>query len=131
MASLNGEVAKRLPGSFSLYRSADSVSCESIDAQRKAGLRYTQELLNSIKGRASFPNHEIKLKIVFTVILLRNIKPCLFHVNETQYLVGRTSANLLFLISVSGSKKGARLRLPRMNNLSLRSPTTSSEQDVQ
>ena len=48
-------------------------------------------------------------------MLLRNIKPCSAHVNGTRYLVERISANFLFLTSVSGSKKGARVTLSRMN----------------
>ena len=114
LAYLNGEVAKRFPGTFSLYRSADSVSCESLEAQSKAELQYPQELLNSIEGSASFPDHEIKLKKGLIVIILRNIKPCFGHVNGTRYLVERISANFLFLTSVFCSKKGTRLTLPRM-----------------
>ncbi len=48
-------------------------------------------------------------------MLLRNIKPSSGHVNRTRYVIENMTQNLLFLTSVSGSKKGTRLTLPRMN----------------
>ena len=110
LASLSGEVAKRFPGTFSLYRSADSVSCKSLEAQSKAELRYPQELLNSIEGSASFSDHEIKLKKGFIVMLLRNIKPYLGHVNGTRYLFERMSANPCFSLFSPGQRKVLDLR---------------------
>ena len=112
---LNNQVSKWFPGKFSYYKSADSVSCDSVEAQNAAELRYPQELLNSIEAGASLPDHEIALKKGFIVMLLRNVKPSSGHVNGTRYVVENMTPNLLFLTSVSGSKTGVRLILPRMN----------------
>ena len=60
---------------FLSYKSDDSVSCDSVEVQSKSELRYPQELLNSVKAGASLPDHEIKLKKGFIVMLRRNIKP--------------------------------------------------------
>ena len=112
---LNNQVSEWFPGTYSRYNGADSLSCDSVEAQNSAELRYPQELLNSIGARASLPDHEIALKKGFIVVLLRNIKPSSGHVNGTRYFVENMTFNLLFLTSVSGSKKGVRLVLPRMN----------------
>ena len=48
-------------------------------------------------------------------MLPRNIKPSCGHVNGTRYVVDNMPPHLLFLKSVSGSKNGVRLILPRMN----------------
>ena len=78
-------------------------------------MRYAEELLNSIEVGASLPDHEISLNKRFVVMLLRNIKPSAGYVNGTRYVVVRMITNLLFLTSVSGSKTGSRVMLPRRN----------------
>ncbi len=98
-----------------MLQSADSVSSNSKEAQAAAELRYPQELLNSIEAGPSLPDHEIRVKKGFVVMLLRKIKPSLGHVNGTRYAIERMTQNLLFLKSVSRSQKGNRLTLPRMN----------------
>ena len=109
------KLQKCSPNDFSNYRSADSVVCDSVEAQNAAELWYLVELLNSIEVGSSLPDHEIALKKGFIVMLLRNIKPSSGHVNGTRYVVDNTTPNVLFLTSVSGSKTGERLILPRMN----------------
>ena len=49
LKNLNEQVAEAFPGTFSCYKSADSVLCDSSEAQNAAELRYPQELLNSIE----------------------------------------------------------------------------------
>ena len=80
-----------------------------------AELGYPQELLNSIETGASLSYHEIALKKEFIVVLLRNLKSFSGHVIGIRYVVENMNPYLLFLKSVSGSKTGARLILPRMN----------------
>ena len=103
------------PGSFSSYQSADSLSCDSVEAQKQAELRYPQELLNSVEAGASLPDHEIKLKKRYIATLLRNNKPSFRHVNRTRYVIENVTQSLIFLNSMSDSKKGTRLTYPRIN----------------
>ncbi len=112
---VNDQVSQFFPGVFRTYMSADSVVCDDVEAQKCAELNYPQELLNSIEAGSSLPDHEINLKEGFVVMLLRNIRPRFGHVNGTRYIVERMTANFLFLISASGTHKGSRLSLPRMN----------------
>ena len=112
---INDQVAELLPGTFLYYRSAESVVCDSIEAQNAAELRYLQELFNSIELGSSLPEHEVSLKKGFIYMLLRNIKTSVGHVNGARYLGESMTPNLLFLRSLFGSRKGARLILPRMN----------------
>ena len=114
LQSLNFEVAKIFPHDFLYYRSAESVVCDSIEAQNAAELSYPVELLNSIEVAASLPDHEIALKRGFIVMLLRNIKPSSVHFNGTRYIVDNVTPNVLFLTSVSRSKTGERPILFRM-----------------
>ena len=102
-------------GTFSYYKSAESVVCDSIEPQNAAELRYPQELLNSIEVGSSLLYHEISLKKDFIVLVLRNIEPSVEHVNGARYVVESMNPNLLFLTSVFGSRKRALLILPRMN----------------
>ena len=46
---MDDQVAELFSGTFSHYRSADSVVCDSREAQISTELRYPQELLNSIE----------------------------------------------------------------------------------
>ena len=103
LQSLNSEVAKIFPHDFSYYRIADSVVCDSVEAQNAAELRYPVELLNSIEVDASLPGLEIALKKGLIVMLLRNIKLSSGHVNGTRYVVDNMTPNVLFLTSVLGS----------------------------
>ena len=114
LQSLNREVTRIFPDDFLYYRSAESVVCDSVEAQNAAELRYFVELLNSIEVGASLPDHEIDLKKVFIVMLLRNIKPSSGLVNGIKYVVENMSSNVLLPRSVSGSKTGERFTLPRM-----------------
>ncbi len=114
LPELNGKVAERLPWQFRTYKTVDSVLCDYPDAQGTAQLRYLQELLNSIDTGSPLPDHELKLKRGFVVMLFRNIKPSRGHVNGIRYILDRMTSSLLFLTAVSGTHKGNRLILPRM-----------------
>ena len=89
----NDKVAEWFPGTFSEYKSADSVFCDTLEAQESADLKYPQELLNSIEVGASLSDHEIALKKGFIVMLLRNIKPSAGHANGTRYVVENMTSN--------------------------------------
>ena len=78
-------------------------------------LNYPEELLNSIDTGSSLPDHEIKLKKGFIVMILRNIRQKCVHVSGTRYVVVNTTKHLLFLRAVSQTSKGNSLVLRRMN----------------
>ena len=103
---ISSQVAERFPRKFSACKSADSVVCDSLEAQNAGKLSYPQELLNSMEVGPSLPDHEMSLKKGFIVVLLRNIEPSSGHVNGTRYVDESMTPNLLFLISVSGSGTG-------------------------
>lgn len=100
---LNREISKLFSGTTRLLTSADSVVAEDPDQQNSLNLQYPVELLNSMEGDSSLPDHEIELKKGFLVMLLRNICPDRGHVNGARYVVVDMTDNLLFLKSVSGT----------------------------
>lgn len=54
--------------------------------------------LNTIDAGGSFPNHQLKLKQGFVVMLLRNISPPQSHSNGTKYTAQDMSSNVLFCV---------------------------------
>ena len=106
---LKNQVSEWFSGKFSYYKSADSVSRDSVESQNAAELRYPQELLNSVEARASLPNHDIALKKGSLAVLLRYVKPFSGHVSGTRHLVENMTTNILLLEFVSGWKTGLRL----------------------
>ena len=98
-----------------MFLSADSVLSENPEEQKSIELNYPQELLNSIDTGSSLPDHEIKLKKGFIVMLLRNVTQKSGHVNGTRYLVVNMAEHLLFFRAVSPTSKGNSLVLPRIN----------------
>ena len=60
------------------------------------------------------PDHELKLKNNFIVMLLRNLNSTQGHVNGARYQVVRMSNALLILKSIMGVHAGKILALPRM-----------------
>ena len=115
MKTTNYKIIGRFPGRSQTFLSADSVVCDNPDDQKAMELKYPTELLNSIETGSSQPEHEIKLKKGFVVMLLRNIRQNCGHVNGTRYVVHNMTKNLLFLRAVSGTCKGSSILLPRMN----------------
>ncbi len=111
---LNDQISKRFPGSYLTFLSADSVVSENPEDQKSTDLKYPQELLNSIEAGFYLPDHEIRLKNGFIVMLLRNIRLKCGHANGTRYIVQNMTKNVLFLRAVSGTAKGSSLVLPRM-----------------
>ena len=115
--AINEEIGDRIPGISKVLRSADSVTAEDPEEQIQLDLRYPQELLNSLDTGSSMPDHEIRIKKGFVVMLLRNIRPKKGHVNGARYIVSNFTDSLLFLKSISGSHQGEYFILPRMNCL--------------
>ncbi len=74
LEQLNEEVIRRFLESYRTFLSADSIVSDNSKEQKSMEMKYPQELLNSIEAGSSLPNHEIKLKKCFVVMLLRNIR---------------------------------------------------------
>ena len=112
---LNGIIGSKIPGNYKTLISADSATSDNTEIQAGMELQYTQELLNSLTAGSSMPDHCIRLKKGFIVMLLRNLRPAQGHVNGTRYVVENFTNNLLFLRAVSGAHRGSRIVIPRMN----------------
>ena len=89
------------------------------EAQQEHGgeapeLSYPVEVLNTLSAGSALPDHELKLKKNFIVMLLRNLNPMHGHVNGARYQVVRMSNTLLILKSITGVHSGKILALPRM-----------------
>ncbi len=59
LQSTNNQVVEWFPGTFSHYKSAESVVCDSLVAQDAAELKCLQEILNSVEFGSSLPDHKI------------------------------------------------------------------------
>ena len=79
-----------------------------------AELSYPVEVLNTLSAGSALPDHELKLKKNFIVMLLRNLNPAHGHVNGARYQVVRMTNTLLILKSIMGVHAGKILALPRM-----------------
>ncbi|CDF41007.1 ATP dpendant DNA helicase [Chondrus crispus] len=77
-------------------------------------LIYPTEMLNTLTAGSALPDHKLKLKKGFIVMLLRNLDPATGHVNGARYVIENMTNNLLFLHVTTGSHQGNRLCLPRM-----------------
>ncbi|CDF77379.1 unnamed protein product [Chondrus crispus] len=102
-------IGNMIPGPCRTYLSADEVENEDTNA-----LIYPTEMLNTLTAGSALPDHKLKLKKGFIVMLLRNLDPATGHVNGARYVIENMTNNLLFLRVTTGSHQGNRLCLPRM-----------------
>ena len=111
----NDVVGNMIPGLFREYLSADSVQADNPEHEARLQSQYPPELLNSLEGNSSLPQHKLRLKEGFIVILLRNIHVLEGHVNGARYIIEGMTAHALMLRSVSEVNYSAKHVLPRMN----------------
>ncbi|CDF32173.1 unnamed protein product [Chondrus crispus] len=109
LEEVNEVIGNMIPGSYRTYLSADKVENEDTNA-----LIYPTEMLNTLTAGSALPDHKLKLKKGFIVMLLRNLDPATGHVNGARYVIENMTNNLLFLRVTTGSHQGNRLCLPRM-----------------
>ncbi|CDF33589.1 Putativ ATP dependant DNA helicase [Chondrus crispus] len=109
LEEVNEVIGNMIPGSYRTYLSADKVENEDTNA-----LIYPTEMLNTLTAGSALPDHKLKLKKGFIVMLLRNLDPATGHVNGARYVIENMTNNLLFLHVTTGSHQGNRLCLPRM-----------------
>lgn len=100
---------KMIPGVPRTFLSADSVCEAEVD-----NFYYLVELLNSITGTGPLPDHTLKLKQGYVVMLLRNLQSMYGHVNGSRYIVDSMNKNVLFLRIATRRERGKRLTLPRI-----------------
>lgn len=108
LASINNYVGNMIPGRYRTYLSADKV--ENQDAH---ALRYPVEMLNLLTAGSALPDHKLRPKKGFIIMLL-NLDPQSGHVNGTRYIIEKMSNSLLYLRVATGSYQGNELCLPRM-----------------
>ncbi|CDF36554.1 unnamed protein product [Chondrus crispus] len=109
LEQVNEVIGNMMPGPYRTYLSADKVESEDTNA-----LIYPTEMLNTLTAGSDLPDHKLKLKKGFIVMLLRNLDPTSGHVNGARYVIEKMTNNLFFLRVTSGSHEGNRLCLPRM-----------------
>lgn len=75
--------------------------------------RYAVELLNSIPGNTSMPEHRLTLKPDFFVMLLHNLQPTNSYVNGAWYIIESMISNVLRLHFVYERRNSKLFILPR------------------
>ena len=108
LRTVNAMVGDMGPGPYKEYLSADSVEKE------ENALNYPVEFLNTLTAGSALPDHKLRLKKGFPVMLLRKIDAKKGHVNGARYVVEKMTENLLYLRGTVGKAKGVPLCLPRM-----------------
>ena len=109
LEQVNEIVGNMILGPYRTYLSAGKVENEDTNA-----LMYPMELLNTLTAGSALPDHKLKLKKGFIVMLLRNLDPTAGHVNGARYVIENMTNNLLFLRLTTGSHEGNRLCFARM-----------------
>ncbi|CDF37506.1 partial DNA helicase [Chondrus crispus] len=109
LEQVNEVIRNMISGPYRTYLSADKVESEDANA-----LIYPTEILNTLTAGSALPDHKLKLKKGFIVMLLRNLDPATGHVNGARYVIENMTNNPLFLHVTTGSHQGNRLCLPRM-----------------
>ncbi|CDF36188.1 ATP dependant DNA helicase PIF1 [Chondrus crispus] len=109
LEQVNEVIGNMMPGPYRTYLSADKVESEDTNA-----LIYPTEMFNTLTAGSDLPDHKLKLKKGFIVMLLRNLDPTSGHVNGARYVIEKMTNNLFFLRVTSGSHEGNRLCIPRM-----------------
>ncbi|CDF40383.1 ATP dependant DNA helcase [Chondrus crispus] len=89
-------------------------ACLTKRTEDTNALIYPTEMLNTLTAGSALPDHKLKLKKGFIVMLLRNLDPATGHVNGARYVIENMTNYLLFLRVTTGSHQGNRLCLPRM-----------------
>ena len=103
---INSILLDLLPGEGTVYKSCDSVS------EHEAHM-YPTEFLNTIELQG-IPPHYLELKPGAVIILLRNLNPSEGHVNGTRYVVQNLLPHVIDATSISGSKIGRKIFIPRI-----------------
>ncbi|XP_038721985.1 ATP-dependent DNA helicase PIF1-like [Tripterygium wilfordii] len=110
--TVNDFMLSLVPGEEITYFSSDSACKADVNVDSHEDL-YTTEFLNSITS-SGLPNHELKLKIGVSVMLLRNIDEKSGLCNGTRLIVTQLGKHVIEAKVISESKVGHKVFIPRM-----------------
>ena len=95
------------------YKSSDEICKGSTDALDQEQL-YPIEFLNSLKFQG-MPPHNLKLKLVLPVMLLRNLNPSQGMCNGTRLVITHLGEHVIQARIITGSNIGAVVLIPRIS----------------
>ncbi|XP_055306515.1 ATP-dependent DNA helicase pif1-like [Sitodiplosis mosellana] len=108
--AINNDVLNRMPGVLKTYNSYDKVICDNeLEVNN-----YPVEFLNSLNV-SGLPPHKLKLKIDCVVLLIRNLNTKEALVNGTRMRVKQLHNNAIDCEVLTGTSKGKRILIPRIN----------------
>lgn len=95
-----------IPGEMRTFTSADSTDDEDENA-----LKYTMQIMKTLRYGSALTDHILSPKKVFIVMLLRNLNSKTGYMTGTRYAVENLRNNVLFHRSANGIRKGAKQTL--------------------
>ena len=107
---INDEILDAFPGEEKTYFIADSI----VSDDPEEVLSYTMEFLNQLTP-SGMPLHKLRLKHGVVIMLLRNFDPKQGLCNGAKFVVKRLLPSIIDTEIISGSHKGIRTFIPRIN----------------
>lgn len=107
---LNQDILYRLPGQSRIYFSSDKVITDDVSTVNN----YPVEYLNTL-NLSGMPPHKLELKINSIVLLIRNLNTERALVNGTRMRIKQMYNNALDCEVLTGTARGARILIPRIN----------------
>ncbi|CAN1756987.1 hypothetical protein LINPERHAP1_LOCUS6359 [Linum perenne] len=111
VSKINDYLLDQIQGEAHTYFSADSLATTSSNKEA-LDMEYRLEFLNSLSFNG-VPEHDLKLKPFYTVLLLRNLNPAVGLCNGTRILLTDLGNHLLRGIIVGGTMEGTVVGIPR------------------
>jgi len=105
-------IMERIPGEFTSYPSADSISLPENSTIDQPEL-YSSEFLRSLKI-PELPPGELKLKLGVPIIFLRNLNPSEGLCNRTRLICHGFQSKVIDAEIITGSHIGKRVFIPRI-----------------
>ena len=102
---VNSYILDQLPGTVHTHYSQDSLS-DNVQANAEFGAGFPVEYLNSI-NMPSLPRHDLKLKIGFVIMLMRNLNQLMGLCNGTRMIVKKCMPNSILCEILTGSEAGS------------------------
>lgn len=99
-----------ISGRIRTFTSADTIEHEIENA-----LRYSLQMLNTLTHGSALPDHPVGVKKVYIFMAVRTLDPKHCHIDSTWYVVEDMTNNIFSLRIATGTHKGTRLTLLRVN----------------
>ncbi|KAK1397391.1 hypothetical protein POM88_007254 [Heracleum sosnowskyi] len=112
VGQVNSNIVEMLPGEMFSYFSVDTAE-DFPGTEHDQIASFPPEYLNSI-NISGIPLHELKLKVGVAVMLMRNLNQTLGLCNGTRMMVTKCLKHCVQCEVISGSYKGTRHFIPRM-----------------